>query len=330
MEQNSSTPSLGRHLAEQWHSVSSDVELGAGPESESRYAKLVYLLANLPDDKKALDRFQEKELRWFTLGDETERHYTDEQILRFRDELRMLWYEAAGVEEYEIPKRAEPIYKSWRRARKKEEKADEFLFDQLEKLRVLVRAGKTIPEELLPASFVPFLRKLDKSIENTLDEGHDTPESKARVEALLQLVQPTNPLMQLYGGLHKRINHDTLPERICNRWLQSEPIQLSVWWRGLDSAWDQEGEVPPDTFWLRADRTSLPLVLARTCVLNARNLKVCSNPDCSARFFIGTSRQKYCDNDACVRWAQRLFKRTWWAKNGKKLRKQKRGAGRPR
>jgi hypothetical protein len=50
----------------------------------------------------------------------------------------------------------------------------------------------------------------------------------------------------------------------------------------------------------------------------------CTAPDCGTPFVIATrADQKTCDDPHCKKWAQRTFKRKWWAANGERWRKER-------
>ncbi len=52
--------------------------------------------------------------------------------------------------------------------------------------------------------------------------------------------------------------------------------------------------------------------------------RYCANPDCAAPYFFATRRnQRYCAAD-CTQFAQREFKRQWWAEHGEEWRASRR------
>jgi hypothetical protein len=55
----------------------------------------------------------------------------------------------------------------------------------------------------------------------------------------------------------------------------------------------------------------------------AERLRKCVRPDCKNPYFIARHlKQKYC-NDSCANWAQGVWKKQWWQKQGKKWRAKK-------
>jgi hypothetical protein len=55
----------------------------------------------------------------------------------------------------------------------------------------------------------------------------------------------------------------------------------------------------------------------------AARRRICARPDCSTPYFIATHlRQRHCD-EKCAEWAQRQYKRDWWAERGDQWRKQR-------
>lgn len=48
--------------------------------------------------------------------------------------------------------------------------------------------------------------------------------------------------------------------------------------------------------------------------------RICANPDCGNYFIAQRTDKRVCNLAACGTWAQRQFKRAWWAENGEKWR----------
>jgi hypothetical protein len=95
---------------------------------------------------------------------------------------------------------------------------------------------------------------------------------------------------------------DPLEQVICEHWLRQKGQLWDVTWTAREKR-------------MKANSKCLPAVLALGCLHFADRLCVCRNPDCPARFFIGTrSDRKYC-SDECARPAKRAAKLNWWHKN---------------
>ena len=56
---------------------------------------------------------------------------------------------------------------------------------------------------------------------------------------------------------------------------------------------------------------------------NSRRLAVCENPECPAPYFLRYRHDRFCSK-SCARFAQREYKRRWWAKHGKAWRARRR------
>jgi hypothetical protein len=103
---------------------------------------------------------------------------------------------------------------------------------------------------------------------------------------------------------------DPLEQVICEHWLRQKGQRWNITWTAREKR-------------IKADPRFLPCVLALGCLDYADRLCVCRNPECPARFFIGTRNdRKYCSQE-CARPAKRAAKLNWWHKNrGKKSRMQ--------
>lgn len=94
----------------------------------------------------------------------------------------------------------------------------------------------------------------------------------------------------------------SLPELICNEWLQKSFHGLYISWN------DRHREI-------RASAHSLQTVLALGCIEYADKMRYCQNPDCPAPYFIASRKdQLYCGDD-CAAPAKRAAKLKWWNEN---------------
>ena len=104
---------------------------------------------------------------------------------------------------------------------------------------------------------------------------------------------------------YERVPELPLQKIICEHWLRYERLPFEVTWTKQQKR-------------IRANPQCLPAVLAWACVLHARNLKFCKNPDCECRFYLASRKdQKFCSAE-CAAPAKRAAKRRWWSEHRSK------------
>jgi hypothetical protein len=123
-----------------------------------------------------------------------------------------------------------------------------------------------------------------------------------RIEDLFHHTDDTERLEKDYEYSSAPDRGIRLPQFICEHWLRKERDGIYMDWK---------------TRKIKARPVSLPTVLAIACLNNSPHLKICSNKDCRARYFVAARKdQKFCSPE-CAEPARLAAKRKWWNANRK-------------
>jgi len=121
-----------------------------------------------------------------------------------------------------------------------------------------------------------------------------------RIENLFQQTTRTEHVEKDYEWSASPDRGISLPQFLCDKWLRMEKNGIVIHWRSRQ---------------IKARPTSLPTVLAVSCLHHWPYLRICINSQCRNRYFIAGRRdQKYCSPE-CAEPAKLAAKLKWWHEN---------------